>query len=196
MQEMAKTLGCDSFQLTKSIKFGSRFSSYNTGNNVDDLEPRSEFVSQIGRYERSMVQLSDRSLDNHEYIETNHGMWQKVKERYQDSYVIPLCLIGNRGLYLNAAGQLYPCSWVAAPHHGRQSPVTGKFLELENSLFRKYQDHFDCYTRSLEDIINDPIWEKLFRSWSNREGAFIECEEKCHRHQVQQENYSVGYLTN
>ena len=45
-------------------------------------------------------------------------------------------------------------------------------------------------------IINDPVWEKLFQSWNNKEGSFVECEEKCINRQVQNENYSVGYLTN
>lgn len=193
---LAQKLGCDNLQITKSIKFGSRFNSYNNNGLSDSLEPRSEFVSQSGRYERYSIQLSDRILDNSDYMNTNEIMWRKTIEDYKNDYVIPLCLIGNRGLYLNAAGQIYPCSWVAAPHHGRQSPNTGKILKLEDSLFRKYEHLFDAHTRTLEEIINDDIWIKLFKSWNNREGSFIECEEKCINHQVKQENYSVGYLTN
>ena len=193
---LAKSLGCDNLQITKSIKFGSRFNNYNNGLPKDTLEPRPEFVSQSGRYERHSVQLSDRILDNADYMNTNKIMWQKTLENYKNDYVIPLCLIGNRGLYLNAAGQIYPCSWVAAPHHGRHSPTTGKILKLEDSLFRKYESLFDANLRSLEDIINDPVWEKLFKSWNHREGSFIECEEKCIKTQVEQENYSVGYFTN
>jgi len=193
---MAKTLGCDSLQVTKSIKFGSRFSSYNTGDDVDALEPRAEFVSQSGRYERYSVQLSDRVLDNTDYMQTNNILWRDTVESYQNDYIIPLCLIGNRGLYLNAAGQLYPCSWVAAPHHGRHSPITGKMIKLEDSLFRKYEHLFDLHTKTLEEVINDPIWEKLFDSWHRKEDAFIECEEKCNNCAVKEENYSVGYLTN
>ena len=196
IEQIARDYGCDSLQVTKSIKFGSRFNSYNTSTDTDALEPRPEFVSQSGRYERYSIQLSDRVLDNVDYMDTNKIHWANTVKTYTNDYVIPLCLIGNRGLYLNAAGQIYPCSWVAAPHHGRQSPVTGKTLKLEDSLFRKYEHLFDTNTRSFEEIINDPIWEKLFNSWHNKEGAFIECEEKCNRCAVQEENYSVGYLTN
>lgn len=196
IENLAKELGCDSLQITKSIKFGSRFNSYKTGEDADSLEPRSEFVSQSGRYERYSIQLSDRILDNAEYIQTNKIIWKDTVKQREDDYVIPLCLIGNRGLYLNAAGQIYPCSWVAAPHHGRYSPNTGKILKLEDSLFRRYEHLFDANSRTLEEIINDPIWEKLFKSWEKREGSFIECEEKCINQQVKQENYSVGYLTN
>jgi MoaA/NifB/PqqE/SkfB family radical SAM enzyme len=196
IEELARSSGCDSLQITKSIKFGSRFASYNTDFDTDALEPRPEHVSQTGRYERYSIQLSDRILDNTEYLETNTVLWQQTVNEYSNKYVIPLCLIGNRGLYLNAAGQLYPCSWVAAPHLGRHSPVTGKHLKLEDSLFRKYEHLFDTNTRSLEEIINDPVWEKLFQSWNNKEGSFIECEEKCINKQVQNEIYSVGYLTN
>ena len=196
IENLAKTYGCDSLQITKSIKFGSRFSAYNTDNNFDALEPRLEHISQTGRYERYSIQLSDRIMDNVDYLNTNKILWQQTKKQYANDYVIPLCLIGNRGLYLNAAGQIYPCSWVAAPHTGRMSPITGKHLALEQSLFRKYEHLFDLNQRSFEDVINDPIWEKLFRSWKNKEGSFIECEEKCINSAVSNENYSVGYLTN
>jgi len=193
---MAKTLGCDTLQITKSIKFGSRFSVYNTDNSIDNLEPRKEFVSQSGRYERYSIQLSDRVLDNNEYMNTNKINWINTVETYKNDYIIPLCLIGNRGMYLNADGQIYPCSWVAAPHRGRQSPLTGKILKLENSLFRKYEHLFNVNYRTFEEIINDPIWEKLFKSWHSKDHAFIECEEKCNNCAVQDEKYSVGYLTN
>ena len=196
IESIARERGCDSLQITKSIKFGSRFNAYNTEQDHDSLEPRPEFVSQSGRYERYSVQLSDRNLDNSRYLETNTVYWKGITNKYNDDYVIPLCLIGNRGLYLNADGQLYPCSWVSAPHHGRQSPITGKTLKLEDSLFRKYEDRFDLKTRTLEEVINDPIWEKLFDSFHHKEDAFIECEEKCNNSAVKQENYSVGYLTN
>jgi MoaA/NifB/PqqE/SkfB family radical SAM enzyme len=196
IEDLARSLNCDSLQITKSIKFGSRFESYMTDNNFDALEPRPEHVSQSGRYERYSVQLSNRLIDNTDYLETNQVLWQRTVEEYKNKYVIPLCLIGNRGLYLNAAGQLYPCSWVAAPHLGRHSPVTGKNLKLEDSLFRKYEHLFDTHNRTLEEIINDPVWEKLFQSWNKRENSFIECEEKCISNQVEKSNYSVGYLTN
>jgi hypothetical protein len=196
IENIVRNYGCDSLQVTKSIKFGSRFASYNTSETTDNLEPRSEFVSQSGRYERYSIQLSDRIVNNIDYLSTNTIFWKNTVKKYQDDYVVPLCLIGNRGLYLNAAGQLYPCSWVAAPHHGRQSPVTGKILKLEDSLFRKYEHLFDMNDRTLEEIVNDPIWEKLFDSWHKKEDAFIECEEKCNNHDVKEEKYSVGYLTN
>lgn len=196
IENIARDLGCDSLQVTKSIKFGSRFDSYNTTDVTDELEPRPEFVSQSGRYERYSVQLSNRQFNNTDYMQTNLIQWKNTVNTYKDDYVIPLCLVGNRGLYLNAAGQLYPCSWVAAPHKGRQSPITNKTLKLEDSLFRKHEDLFNLHNRSLEEVLNDPIWEKLFDSWHKKEDAFIECEEKCNNCAVSQENYSVGYLTN
>jgi len=196
IKNLARVYGCDSLQITKSIKFGSRFSAYNTDADYDSLEPRPEYVSQTGRYDRSSIQLSDRKLNNVDYLYTNKISWQNKVNEYNNQYVIPLCLVGNRGLYLNAAGQIYPCSWVAAPHTGRQSPITGKQITLEDSLFRKYEHLFDAHTRTFEEIINDPIWEKLFASWTSKHGAFIECEEKCINSMVQQESYSVGYLTN
>lgn len=196
IENLARDMGCDALQVTKSIKFGSRFGSYNTDDTQDTLEPRPEFVSQSGRYERYSKPLSNRILDNTEYMDTNRVYWHKTVKEYDKDYIIPLCLVGNRGIYLNADGQIYPCSWVAAPHHGRQSPVTGKTLKLEDSLFRRYEDLFNIHTRTLEEIITDPIWEKLFKSWHKREDSFIECEEKCNNCAAREQSYSVGYLTN
>jgi MoaA/NifB/PqqE/SkfB family radical SAM enzyme len=80
IEDLARQYGCDSLQITKSIKFGSRFSSYNTENKFDALEPRSEHVSQSGRYERYSIQLSNRILNNTNYIQTNKTLWKKTIE--------------------------------------------------------------------------------------------------------------------
>lgn len=196
IQDMAKAYGCDSLQITKSIKFGSRFGTYNTDDNYDSLEPRSEFISKSGRYERYSIPLSDRVLNNHDYIETNKKKWIEIVNEYKDDYVIPLCMIGNRGLYLNADGQIYPCSWVAAPYYERESFITGKKIKGQDSLFRKYADLMNIKSRTLEEIVNDDIWGKLFNSFKSPDKAFIECEEKCNKCSVSDESYSVGYLTN
>lgn len=196
IRTMAQKYGCDSLQLTRSIKFGSRFGTYNTDDNYDALEPRNEYISKSGRYERRTIKLSNRVLDNVDYLDTNKKKWLEIKKEYEDDYIMPLCLIGNRGLYLNADGQIYPCSWVAAPYYQRQSPETGKIIEGKESLFRKYEHLMNIKTRTLEEIINDDVWEKLFGSFKDKEKAFVECEEKCNNCAVSNESYSVGYLTN
>jgi MoaA/NifB/PqqE/SkfB family radical SAM enzyme len=196
IQDMAKRYGCDSLQITKSIKFGSRFGTYNNEGDNDSLEPRNEFISQSGRYERYSIPLSDRVLNNQDYLETNKQKWQEIVSQYKNDYIIPLCMIGNRGLYLNADGQIYPCSWVAAPYFERQSFITGKKIKGKDSLFRKYEHLMNIKTRTLEEIVNDDIWEKLFNSFKSPDKAFIECEEKCNKCSVSDESYSVGYLTN
>lgn len=196
IQKLATDHGCDTLQLTKSIKFGSRFEVYNTDANYDDLEPRTEHISQSGRYERTSIVLSDRVKNNDDYLNHNKMMFEKVRQEYKDEYIIPLCKIGNRGLYLNADGQIYPCSWVAAPYRERRSPITGKHILGPDSMFRKYDHLMDLKSRTLEEIISDPVWEKLFGSFRNKDKAFIECEEKCNNCVVDDVNYSVGYLTN
>lgn len=196
IEQMAKAYGCDSLQITKSIKFGSRFGVYNTSENEDSLEPRAEYISQGGRYERYSIKLSDRELDNISYLDLNTSKWKEVLETHKNDYIKPLCMIGNRGLYLNAAGQIYPCSWVAAPYVERHSPITNKKIKGEDSFFRKHASLMNIKTRTLEEIVNDDIWETLFDSFKNPDKAFIECEEKCNGCSVSDKEYSVGYLTN
>ena len=47
--------------------------------------------------------------------------------------------------------------------------------------------------RSIEQILNDDIWEKLFDSFTN--DAFVECSQKCNKNVVDKK-YGIGYYTN
>ena len=177
MIDLARNFGCDEFRLTKSTKFGSKYSSYITdlASNTDELEPDAKWVSESGRYEKTITVLGRQSA-HHGYINSVHRAEQLP---YTDLYILPGCRLGERELYVSATGQLYPCSWVATPHNGRTSKVTGKFISLEDSLFRKHEDKFNLNLRSIEEVISDPIWEVLTKSFKTQDKAFVECEEKC-----------------
>ena len=103
MQSFAKQLGCDGFQITKSTKFGSKYGDAYGGND-DFLEPRKEWISKSHRYERQLINLSGRKIDNKNYLETNASKFLSVSQEFKDSPITPLCKIGNRGMYVNAEG--------------------------------------------------------------------------------------------
>ena len=180
MENLAREIGCDEFQITKSTKFGSKFDAYVTDQTThdDELEPNQEWVSQFGRYDKSITTLR-RKYDEQGYINGGDRAALLSSTGYSDSYILPGCILGERGLYISATGQLYPCSWVATPHNGRTSKVTGKFISLEDSLFRKHEDKFNLNLRSIEEVISDPIWKVLTKSFKSQDKAFVECEEKC-----------------
>ena len=112
----AQELGIDGLQLTKSTKFGSKYGAAYNGDQ-DTLEPRTEWISSSHRYERSMINISGRIMTNQDYLEHNRQQYVKIKEQYKDQPIVPMCEIGNRGLYVNAEGVLFPCSWTSFPYH-------------------------------------------------------------------------------
>ena len=97
MQEMAKKLAFDSFQLTLSSKFGKNYDTYPKD---DPLQPSDKFIAS-GRFTRTTVGLSGKKWhDNCVDIFT-----KRFYNKDSTPSIIPLCMIGNKGLYLNAKGK-------------------------------------------------------------------------------------------
>jgi len=191
MQQLAKQQGCDGFQLTRSTKFGSKYGSA-YGGDSDPLEPRAEYISSTHRYEREFVQLSDRVVPNHEYLAHNLKLFQSVREQHH-GFVTPMCQIGNRGLYVGADGVLHPCSWVSFPYQSMSTDR--KTIHFKDSFHQRNRDRCNLYQRSLDEVLNDDVWGKLFPTFDDPARAWVECEQKCGRDLVD-ENYAVGWLTN
>lgn len=150
MKDMAKEHGFDAFQMTLSTKFNKNYPSYP----VDDpLQPSDRFIAQ-GRFTRTVDRLSHKEWkDNCLDIFT-----ERFYNTDTDTSIIPLCMIGNKGLYLNSQGKFYPCCWTALRYgHNR--------------------DIFDYIKpdQTLAQTLDDPSWSKLFGDLS----SVRECGEKC-----------------
>jgi MoaA/NifB/PqqE/SkfB family radical SAM enzyme len=191
IQQLARRHGCDGLQLTYSTKFGSKYGNA-YGGQQDSLEPRSEFISSTHRYERHFVNLSGRQQLNNDYIKTNEIFFDKVNLDYK-KFIKPMCLIGNRGLYISADGILHPCSWVSYPYTSLHTER--KIIHFKNSFHQTHRDLMNLHHRTLDEVLNDSVWSKLFDSFDNTDRAWVECEQKCHCNLVDQE-YAVGWLTN
>ena len=165
MKQFANTLGVDTFQLTKSTKFGSIYNSY--GSN-DPLEPSIKFVSSSHRFEREQLHFTDR-------VETvypiNLVLYNNIKDR---GNTVPLCEIGNKGLYIDAQGRLFPCCWVANRYN-------------HNNEWQAIADHFNLHIRSLKDVLVDPFWETEFKTF-----RWQECQRKCNS-KVVDEKYATQW---
>lgn len=188
--EQATTLGCDAVQLTKSTKFGSKYEDY--GGTSDPLEPRAEFVSTSNRYERIMIPISTRTLDNQQYIDTKEVHFEKIQKKYNTA-ITPLCLIGTQGMYVNADAVLYPCSWKGLPYSSLTSDAEN--ISFEDDFFTVNQDVLSLHKRSLEEVLNDPIWDKFFNNLDNSNTSWTECQYKCSA-DIVDHDYAVGYETN
>jgi len=191
IKQQAIDVGCDGVQLTYSTKFGSKYGEA-YGGVADPLEPRSEFISQTHRYERHFVQLSNRQQLNQQYLNHNLKQYNIIKQQY-NKFITPMCSIGNRGIYVSADGVLHPCSWVSFPYV--TLGTDRKTINFTDSFHQVYRDQLNLKNHSLQQVLNNPIWEKLFTTFDNSERAWVECEQKC-KCQVVDENYAVGYLTN
>jgi MoaA/NifB/PqqE/SkfB family radical SAM enzyme len=188
----AKNLGMDTLQITRSTKFGSKYGQA-YGGDADPLEPRSEHISSSHRYERETYNLSNRFINNQEYLQHNLKKYIEIKQQYQDQPITPLCEIGNRGIYVNAEGIIFPCSWTSFPY----SSLThnNKTIHWQDSFFSKYRQQMNLHNRSFEEIITDPLWSKCSDGFSNPAKTWVECSQKCSTELVT-ENYAVGWETN
>lgn len=190
--EQARTIGCDSVQFTRSTKFGSVYGDA-YGGTADPLEPTdTKHISKTHRYERYSILLTERRLNNHAYMSKNNIEFFKTKEKY-NKFITPMCVIGNRGLYVNAVGQLYPCSWTSFPYI--QLNTARKSINFEDSFFVVNKNALNLHSNSLESVLNNPIWDKFFNSLNDPHKAWVECEQKCNSLLVD-ETYAVGYETN
>jgi MoaA/NifB/PqqE/SkfB family radical SAM enzyme len=154
IKEFAHSLGVDRFQLTKSTKFGSVYPSYG----VDDpLQPSVNYVSSTHRFEREVTAFVESS----EWAAIpfiNNKLFNQTKSR---NGVTPLCEIGNKGLYIDARGRLFPCCWVANRY-------------THNSDWQQIADNFNLHNRTLTDAITDPFWVTELQTF-----RWQECQTKC-----------------
>jgi MoaA/NifB/PqqE/SkfB family radical SAM enzyme len=167
MQQFAESLGVDQFQLTKSTKFGSVYPSYGAD---DPLQPSVKFVSSTHRFEREVTVLTDRS-EWQPIPLTNLKLFNQTPSR---NGVTPLCEIGNKGLYIDARGRLFPCCWVANRYN-------------HNSDWQQIANNFDLHTRTLTDAVADSFWTTEFQTFK-----WQECQTKCKTSNVD-EKYATSW---
>ena len=154
MQKMAIALKFDAFQLTLSTKFGKNYSAYPL---EDPLQPSDKYVA-TGRFTRQHTKLTNRLWKD--------STTKFFKQRYDDTEVenqsvIPLCMIGNKGLYVSAEGKFFPCCW------------TGLRYAHNNKLFS-----YINFDRKLPEVLEDQLWKKFQIDLMFNEGP-RECFEKC-----------------
>ena len=195
IRELARTRGCDYLQITKSTKFGSKYSRFKLLDGSDPLEPESKWISASHRFERTNYNLSGRTIDNSNFLTTMRNNLQTVEKDFESSDILPLCKTANRGLYINVIGQLYPCSWVSFPYKFIQSISSGRRVEFQDSFFHKHKDAFNLLKRDFKEVVSDPLWTKIFGSFDNKMKKFIECEQKCSK-VFMDSDYQVGWFLN
>lgn len=167
MKQMAEQLDIDVFQLTKSTKFGSVYPSYGA---ADPLEPNAEFVSTSHRFEREISELTYRGSWTPVH-QKNIKLFDQTQSRNE---VTPLCEIGNKGLYIDARGRLFPCCWVANRYN-------------HNSEWQQLAENFNLYNKTLTNVLADAFWTTEFQAF-----GWQECQTKCSSSIVDR-NYATSW---
>ena len=166
MKIRAEELGVDRFQMTKSTKFGSVYANYGKD---DSLEPDIDLVSGSYRFERKVSDFTNKTTA---IPIINFELYKSAMA--QDTKIVPLCEIGNKGLYIDARGRLFPCCWVANRYN-------------HNSEWQEISQNFNLHTRTITDVLNDVFWETEFKSF-----RWNECQTKCNR-SVLSEEYATTW---
>lgn len=158
MKMLAGTLKFDLFQLTKSTKFGSHYPDVYGIN--DPLCPdRHDLVSSSHRFERVLFDLTERVRPGQQLKEIFFAKAQNLQNKKQYSGI---CLIGNKGVFLNSQGEFYPCCWTANRYQHNKDWHT------------LAQHRFNLNTCTFQDIIKDSFWSTDFLKFDS-----LECRTKC-----------------
>lgn len=150
----AMAYGFDSYQLTKSTKFASKYPAYGTN---DPLEPEDRQMMASGhRFERIIEALTTKPKLS-DSLKTVFLQRAEALGKYSG-----ICLIGNKGVFLNSQGEFYPCCWTANRYEHNQA----------------WQDRakaqFNLNTKTFQDIIADNFWNEEFLKFDS-----LECQTKC-----------------
>ena len=170
MKGMAIGLGMDKFQLTNSTKFGSNYDHYNK-DGKDKLEPSLDYVATEGRFSRKIFHLTSKRVQQNIAKNINIEHFKNVSATKN---IVPLCMIGTKGLYINSQGYFIPCCWLGNRY---QYKTYSQFLI----------DDLNVKKHGIEKVLNNDYWQKFFDNFHN----ISECKSKCSAHLVNQE-----YATN
>jgi MoaA/NifB/PqqE/SkfB family radical SAM enzyme len=157
-QELAKELEFDLYQLTKSTKFGSKYpEAYGIH---DQLEPDSELVATGHRFEREVTTITSKPRPGNELKTV---FLQRANDLTKYNTYSGICLIGNKGVFLNSVGQFYPCCWTATRYS-------------HNNSWHQLAEKFNLTQKTFREVIEDPFWTTDFLQFDS-----IECKSKCTR---------------
>lgn len=158
MKGLANEAGMDLFQLTKSTKFGSHYPDIYGIN--DPLCPdHSDLVSSSHRFERVLDSITNKARPGELLKEI---FWSRAQDLAKHKQYSGICLIGNKGVFLNSRGEFFPCCWTANryPHNQQWHDLAAK--------------RFNLWHHTFQEIIDDPFWTGDFLGFDS-----LECRTKC-----------------
>ena len=179
IQELAHSYEVDNFNIVQSSLFGSHVPSYiDKDLGYDPLQPSKGYESKFSHSER------EKRLGFTKRVPPDSVWHEKMASQiftmtdYDNAPVYPLCLAGDRGLYIDAEGTLYPCSWISHPF-GQRTSKSGKKILWNDSLFVKHKKEFSLRDKTLDEVIESEYWNDIVDGWKDSNKTYVECENKC-----------------
>lgn len=150
IQDLARDLGFDTFQRVYSTKFDGPYLI----NGVDPLKPKNQARTLTqGRFYISQATLSDK-----------YGPVQSDLVYYRNRHPWARCMNSSKEMFITVDGLVYPCPWFNSGY-------------MYNDFVEKYKDSINIKTRTLKEILADPLWEELYTRF---EVAPLDiCKHKC-----------------
>jgi MoaA/NifB/PqqE/SkfB family radical SAM enzyme len=128
----------------------SKFDGRYTFNGVDSLKPLGGWVSKSSQYETITTKLNQQ-VPIIFYDTVNRHPWAR-------------CANWTKEMFINVDGLVFPCPWFNSGY-------------LENDFVDKYRDKINIKSRTLKEVLEDPLWEELYTRF---EIAPLEiCKMKC-----------------
>lgn len=171
-KNLADSMGFDFYQLTKSTKFGSKYPvAYG---NEDALEPTDpDLIARGFRFERMQHVLSNKTRPGQDLKKI---FFQRAQDLTKHNQYSGICLIGNKGVFLNSQGEFYPCCWTANRY------------EHNSSWHQLAAEQFNLNKRTFTDIIQDPYWQTDFLKFDS-----LECTSKCTSAQLNDPHHTTEW---
>lgn len=158
MKHLSQDMQFDLFQLTKSTKFGSH---YPDAYGIDDplCPDRNDLVSSSHRFERTNWELTNRARPGQLLKEI---FWSRARDLKHKNQHSGICLIGNKGVFLNSRGEFYPCCWTANRY------------EHNNEWHKLAQNRLNLAVKTFQEVMQDSFWHTDFLKFDSPE-----CRTKC-----------------
>ena len=132
IKAQATNAGVDQWQAVRSTKFDGRYSI----DGQDPLKPKNYENQNFGTvYTKNITRISNRKKVGEIKYANNRHSWAK-------------CLNWKKELFINVEGLVFPCPWF---NSGYQF----------NDFVQKYKEKLNVRTRSLNEILDDELWEEF-----------------------------------
>jgi MoaA/NifB/PqqE/SkfB family radical SAM enzyme len=112
----------------------SKFGAHYSVNGVDPLLPSPVHVSSTSMYQKQKFHISKPFIH--------------LVKRNTAAHEWARCLRWEKELFINVDGLVFPCPWFNSGYQ-------------QNDFVQKYKDRMSIKTRTLQDILDDPMWDEF-----------------------------------